>query len=140
MMETWETEAVGTNKGGKTGYWRVGKDNQMGVANCATWDHAGVLACASTRGHTWVHGPAEAGVCYHQKPDRFLWSELMTMDMLMSEGYEKTSLIPHLSTVEELALPLIRCSTHESGSTQCWSKLLEKASVRELTLPFVKCR
>jgi hypothetical protein len=40
----------------------------MWVAGDATWDHSGVLACSATKGHVWVHGPAAAWVCYHQRP------------------------------------------------------------------------
>jgi hypothetical protein len=34
----------------------------------ATWDYGGVLACVAIWGLVWVPSPAEAGICYHQKP------------------------------------------------------------------------
>lgn len=58
----------------------------MRAAGDATWDHSVVLACAPTRGHISSHGNAVAGVCYHQKTNRYSWSDLLPKDMLLSEG------------------------------------------------------
>lgn len=56
------------------------------IPNFPQIDHGVVPACAGTRVHIWVFDPAAASVCYHQRPGRCLWSELLPWEMLMSGG------------------------------------------------------
>lgn len=68
-----EREAEGCGHSEKRQNWRVkGSEEQSDVSR--QWchlDHGAVLTCAATRGHIRVHGPAAAGVCYHQRPGRY---------------------------------------------------------------------
>jgi hypothetical protein len=71
---------VGTIKRGRIGESRVVKNSLLWGASDATWDHGGILACATTRSHIWIHGPESAGVRYYPR------CELPPWDLLMSEG------------------------------------------------------
>lgn len=65
----------------------------MLVVGDATWDNAGVLAWAATRGRVWVHNSEATEVCYHQRSSGCPCSELLPKDMFLSEGWAELTLL-----------------------------------------------